>query len=361
MSTVSDPTETTMHRPESRRIDHDPPGVKTVSIPRPRPTVEPPRVELTHLASSVRNVALLSGGDDSLVAVHDAMEKGLTDIVVYADTNSGLAQNIDFVRRVCRRYSWPLLIVPSPMPLERFVMRYGWPGATESGHGWAYRYFKGRVWRWVANHIDGEPRFFTGARRDESGRRRVNITDEVQRETNDSGDFEGWWVSHCYDKSDEWVAEYLDEHDLPTNPIKDVLHRSGDCFCMAFGHRDEVLVDLASHFPRHYHWLMNVERRAQEYRGRLLLVQDDYPAEYDRMNERRKSNPAPYPMRMTVLQEHFPDRFRDAMSHDRADAVHRAAEEHVNWLGHGGMSSDELQQLVTKYDRDQPMLCEFCG
>lgn len=332
-------------------------GVETPAVPKPQPQDDPPAVELDTIDPTRRKFALFSGGDDSLVATHYVMSRGWADCVVYLKTNSGLAWNVDFVRWMCDRHGWPLVVVESPMELVTFAQRYGFPGATDHAHGWAYRYFKGRQLREIATTIEAEPLFYTGVYPAESGRRRVNIDGRAERETTDTGDFKGWWISPLVGKGSEWVESYRDEHGLVRNPVADAIHRSGDCFCMAYGHRDEVLVDLASTFPQHYHWLMNVERRVQEYRGRLLLVQDDHPGVYEQMNEVRKWGSPPYPTQMETLRDHFSDVFDWVMAADRGDAIHRGALEEENYLGHGGMSSAELQELIAKNDQYQMRLC----
>lgn len=339
----------------------DVPGVTTKRVQRPTPTEPAPVFEMERVFPTSNRIALFSGGDDSLVTTHYGMERDMADIVVYLDTNSGLAQNLDFVRRVCAAYHWPLVIVPSPMPLETFVMRYRWPGSTEDGHGWAYRYFKGRQLRFLHGVTDHDLILLSGARKKESGRRRVNISDEVQREESTHGDFSGWWVSPLWQKSDDWVEAYRQEHGLPHNPVKDAIHRSGDCFCMAFGHRNEVLVDLVTNYPRHYHWLMNVERRTQEYWGRLDLLAADDPGTYDAINETREEQGTPYPLRMVVARDFYPDTYRWMVDLPRSQVLQAASQRPQNWMGHGRMSSEELRSLMAEHDQYQAKLCEGCA
>lgn len=339
----------------------DVPGVLTERVPKPDSDVAPPVFEMNRVFSTSNRVALFSGGDDSLAMTHWVMERDLADVVVYLATNSGLAENISFVRQVCADQRWPLVVVPSPMPLETFVYRYRWPGSTDDGHGWAYRYFKGRQLREIDRATDGDLIVLSGARKRESGRRRVNISGEIQRETTSTGDFTGWWVSPLWEKSDDWIDAYRRRHDLPHNPVKDAIHRSGDCFCMAFGHRTEVITDLAAKYPGHYRWLMNVERRTQEYWGRLDLLREDDPGAFDAINGQREAEGSPYRLRMAIARDEFPAAFDWMVAQPRSAVLQTASQNPQNWMGHGKMSSAELRSMMADHDRYQAKLCEGCA
>lgn len=52
--------------------------------------------------------ALFSGGHDSLVSTHYSMENGLANCVAHLDTNTGIDENLEFVKSVCEKYDWPL-------------------------------------------------------------------------------------------------------------------------------------------------------------------------------------------------------------------------------------------------------------
>jgi len=334
-------------------------SIKTKEVSKPESETEPLEIlEMDRVLGPFDRGVLFSGGDDSLVLTHLAMENEWVDVVIHLQTNSAIPDNTDYVRRVCREMTWPLIIIRSPMPLETFSCRYGFPGAV--CHTSAFQYFKGRQLQYLHQQTNGGLKFLSGVRTDESTRRMKNIEAEVQYSSTDSGNFDGWWVSPLIDKSDAWMERYRDEHNLPRNPVaKSSLHRSGDCNCLAFGHRDEELVALEADFPEFTEWLLNVETRVQEYRGRVAWFEENYPTITERVEEVRTSSRL-YPMRLTVLRERFPTVYRDVVDVDRERAVLRGQTDPTNYIGHGGLSSQELRAKIMEADPDQTTLCETC-
>lgn len=201
---------------------------------------------------------LFSGGHDSLVATHFSMEKGLAEAVLHIDTGTGLPQNQDFVEDFCRGRGYPLTVESSSYSLKELAVEFGFP--SPATHTWTYRYLKERPLREVAKRSDGKPHFYTGVRRQESERRFRNVEDG--RETD-----RFVWYAPIASFSKRDVEAYIDDHDLPRNPVVENIHRSGECFCGAFAARDEELIDLEAHYPRHYNYLLEVEERVQSEIG----------------------------------------------------------------------------------------------
>jgi 3'-phosphoadenosine 5'-phosphosulfate sulfotransferase (PAPS reductase)/FAD synthetase len=341
-------------------------AVRNDAIPKPEPESDPVDIWESNRILEVPNgvgekdrAVLFSGGDDSLALTHLAMSNGWADFVVHLDTNSSIPENLDYVRSICEEYQWPLLIISSPMPLDTFAYRYGFPGA--SCHRMAFQYFKGRQLGYFYRKKHGDVKLFSGVRKLESDRRMENIEAEVQYEdASKSGNFTGWWVSPLIDKSDEWVQEYRERHGLPRNPVSQKIHRSGDCQCLAFGKRTEELIMIEAEYPEFAKWLLNVERRVQEYRGRVYQLEDEYPDVATQMQEKREET-RPYPMKLTVLKEHFRDVYDEIVATPTDEAVLRGRMENTSYIGHGGMSSRELRDLTTSADTSQTTLCETCG
>jgi 3'-phosphoadenosine 5'-phosphosulfate sulfotransferase (PAPS reductase)/FAD synthetase len=328
--------------------------VQTPAISRPEPETEPPTVEISveDVPSEMDRWVGFSGGKDSLAVTHYAMSHGLAEGVVYCDTGSGLSQNLDYVRKICSRHGWPLLVVPPRYCYEFPAMRYGFPGPDY--HSFWFDYCKGDGWKTLWNQIDGDLKLVTGVRREESATRMKTVTSEVQHE---EGNFRGWFISPMWESDDDDLEGYLETHDLETNPCYAHIGRSGDCYCLAYAGRDELL-ELAARYPGHYHWLANAERRVQEYRGRLKLLEDLFPAtiEYAR-DDLRKRNGTPYPLMHEVLKKHLPAHYEWAAKQPRRRAVLRGMQEPTAWLAHGGESSQKLQQAVAEADQDQTTLC----
>jgi len=138
------------------------------------------------------------------------------------------------------------------------------------------------------------------------------------------------------------------------------MHRSGDCYCGAFAHRDELLVDLRSNgYDRHATWLLAVEARVQIYRGRLAVFERRYPDEWAAVDDRRDEY-NPKPMRLSVAREVFPDAAADIDAIARDDAVAVGRDDERNYWGHGDMANDELRAVIAEHDVRQADLCQFC-
>jgi 3'-phosphoadenosine 5'-phosphosulfate sulfotransferase (PAPS reductase)/FAD synthetase len=350
--------------PGYEEIDPPDDALETEAVPKPQPDSDPLEIFETNLIDTsgvghgLDRAVLFSGGDDSLALTHMAMENGWANLVIHLETNSSIPENIDYVRKVCREYQWPLIILASPMSLFLFACRYGFSGPQ--CHTMAYSYFKGRQLAHFERHREGDVKYFSGVRRLESDRRMENIDAEVEYEgSSNTGDFTGWWVSPLIDKSDEWVAKYRDRHDLPRNPVARNLHRSGDCHCLAFGHRDEELTLLQAEYPEFAEWLLNVERRVQEYRGRIAILEKSYPEVYDEVKTIRESD-QPYPMKLSVLQEAYPTVYDEVVSVDSETAILTGQQDETNFIGHGGLSSKELRAKMAQGDVNQQTLCETC-
>jgi 3'-phosphoadenosine 5'-phosphosulfate sulfotransferase (PAPS reductase)/FAD synthetase len=304
---------------------------------------------------------LFSGGDDSLSLAHYVIETlEAADFIIHLATNTSLPENIDYIREVCAEYRWPLMIIKSPMTLSKLGYRYGFPGPDY--HNVAFQYLKGRQLQYIHQQMDPtkDIKFFSGVRKDESDRRLKNIEAEVQYESISDGNFDGWWLSPLLDMSDEEVLQYRREHGLPRNPVAEKIHRSGDCFCLAYGNRTEELLLLEAEYPKFAKWLKNVERRVGEYRGRLKFLSEEYPNVKAKLDTLRKQT-QPHPFRLTILKDEYPDIYDWVTSISPEKALRMGRTEATSFIGHGGMSSAELRSLVAEADISQETLCETCG
>lgn len=330
--------------------------IQTVPVPRPQPNSNPPSVEFESVAdvpSDMDRWVGFSGGKDSLAVTYFAMTNGLAHGVVYCDTGSGLAENLNYVRKICARHGWPLVIVPPRYCYEWPALRYEFPGPDL--HSYWFDYCKGDGWRTLWHQIDGSLKLITGVRKAESDVRVKTVTSEVQYET---GNFRGWYISPFWEREDETLVEYLDRHGLERNPCYGNIGRSGDCYCLAYAGREEVTAEAAKHYPEHYCWLMNAERRVQEYRGRIHLLQDRYPATVDYARDSiRTQYPQPYPLMHEVIRENFPAHYEWVVKQPRRKAVLRGMQEPTCYLGHGGESSKRLQRAASRADDNQTSIC----
>jgi len=254
-----------------------------------------PQAQFEALRDEQENIrfALFSGGYDSLIACHWAMQRDQADAILHANTLTAIPENTEYVKEVCQAYGWPLRIIDSPKTLEEFALStnngdpYGFPNGA--AHTVAFRWFKERAFRQAAkNNPARKPDLITGVRQAESERRMRTVSAEVQEVDRFI------WKAPLWKKSDQWMADYLDEHGLPLSIVVEVLNRSGDCFCGAFADRFQELDRLLNpwdHIPEdrqqwlqeafgsdrldpfiealedHHDWLMAVEARVQERIG----------------------------------------------------------------------------------------------
>lgn len=187
---------------------------------------------------------LFSGGHDSLCACHVASRhRRFRGSVNFIKTGIGAKANRAFVESACKEMSWELRVWESTDTYEKFVRNRGFPGPGM--HKWVYIRIKERCVRQMTRG-KGRVALVTGCRRDESTRRMGSV------EPIKVGEAQTWkgrqvienknrvWVAPCFDWSAEEQAAYMEEHDLPKNPLKIALGMSGECFCGAFARPNEI-------------------------------------------------------------------------------------------------------------------------
>lgn len=274
---------------------------------------------------------LFSGGYDSLVAVHYAMEQGEADAVLHANTLTAIPENTEFVIEVCQAYGWPLRIIDSPKTLKQFALTtnngdpYGFPNGA--AHTVAFRWFKERAFRQAAKANPArKPDLITGVRQAESERRMRTVSAEVQEVDRFI------WKAPLWKKSDQWMADYMAEHGLPRSIVVEVLDRSGDCFCGAFADRYQELDRLQNPWDeRHTDHQAMVMLRKRFGVPRLAQFED-------------------------ALQDH----------HDWLMAVESQVQERIGssegycFWGHFEDGSAALRRAKAESDQCQVMLCESC-
>ncbi|TDW97068.1 phosphoadenosine phosphosulfate reductase domain-containing protein [Dinghuibacter silviterrae] len=200
----------------------------------------------------VQILLLFSGGHDSLCSTHYCANyltaKGLDFSVYHGNTSIGIGQTREFVRDVCRQYSWKLT-ERTPEPGNRYedlVRKYGFPGPAS--HKYMYRMLKERPLRNFVTHVCKSSTYarenvllLTGIRGSESKIRmgyREQITKEGSR----------IWCSPIFFWSAEDIEQYIISHGLPRNSVKDAICISGECLCGAFAGKEEWY-EINLHFP----------------------------------------------------------------------------------------------------------------
>lgn len=201
-------------------------------------------------------LALLSGGHDSMSVTHfvaKALGPRLTG-VAHINTGIGIEATRQYVRSQCATYGWNLHEykatentkadgTPDPMIYEDIVTENGFPGAD--GHRYMYSKLKERQLRRLARDFGATPSepmmLISGVRREESSRRMGNTKlVDVQGRT--------IWLAPFINLTAIDCGEYMQREGIARNPVKDLIHMSGECLCGAYAHPGE-LKELALWFP----------------------------------------------------------------------------------------------------------------
>lgn len=210
---------------------------------------------------------LYSGGHDSGSVTHFAAAV-LGDRmagVVHINTGIGIEQTRQHVRKVCDIYGWDLLEykatentradgTPDPIIYEDLVKRHGFPGAF--GHGMMYNRLKERQIRRLCRDYGATPKapimLISGCRKEESTRR-MGTTKPIDPQGRIV------WVAPFADMTALDCREYMTMHGVPKNPVKDLIHMSGECLCGAFAHKGE-LAEIEAWFPDTAREIRRIER-----------------------------------------------------------------------------------------------------
>lgn len=199
-----------------------------------------------------RHFALCSGGMDSAVSTHIAMQWGPASAVIYLDTGTGLDENRTYVERLCDTFGWQLWTLRTHESYEERVKEHGFPGPSR--HGIMYRSLKERQLQRMADRLDGDVHYWTGVRQFESDRRMRTV--EAASE-HDNGRW--YWRSPIHDWTKDDCRDYLNRFEIPQNDLWDTLGRSGDCFCGCFGSPEEKLDLRAAGCGYHADWIEGLE------------------------------------------------------------------------------------------------------
>jgi len=196
------------------------------------------------------DIALFSGGVDSVVSTHKTMTELDGNVVVYLDTKTGIPENRKYVERVCDEFGWQLWTLRTSEDFEEWVQEHGFPGPGH--HFMAYNKLKDRQIQKLATVAEPPLNLYAGYRKLESDRRMKTVEPKQEYDR---------WTVHApiHDWSKQDCLDYIDEHELPTNDLWDTLGRSGDCFCGCFGSPEELLDLRAAGCDGHAEWLEDLE------------------------------------------------------------------------------------------------------
>lgn len=192
----------------------------------------------THLGKHelVASCVLYSGGNDSTALAH--IFKRRATHAIHANTGIGVEQTREFVRDTCKTWELPLIEKHPPTSYRDLVIERGFPGPPM--HFKMFTRLKERCLEQARGDLVTNPRkervlFIAGRRRSESRRRAEIPLHERKGST--------IWASPIAMWTTIDLNTYRALHDVPRNPVADVLHMSGECLCGAFaqpGELDEI-------------------------------------------------------------------------------------------------------------------------
>ena len=217
----------------------------------------------------VKTFVLSSGGNDSMVLLDYADTQGWQfDAVVHVNTGTGVTENgvaltTEFLRNFCASRNLPFIELHPPKSYEELFIENpiidGLPGPGM--HHIAYNRLKERALnafvRDTKERWKDRLMFLTGIRAAESSIRmgyQDTIIDRVGAMV---------WVNPIYRWSDEKMAAYRKERNLPQNPVAQHIHISGECLCGCFARPDE-LEQIRFFFPETAARIESWQQRARE-------------------------------------------------------------------------------------------------
>jgi len=201
-----------------------------------------------------KNVALLfSGGHDSLCSTHYAASYldsiGVPFTVYHGNTGIGIRQTREFVYEVVKTFGWKFYEghPPKGSTYEELVVKYGFPGPTKRSHQIMFRHLKERaIMHYVTHVCKPSPNarhnvlLISGVRQSESAIR-MGYTEHITKHDSRI------WTNPIFYWSEDDCKNYMQEHNLPRNPVKDKICISGECLCGTFALNEEYAEIKASY------------------------------------------------------------------------------------------------------------------
>lgn len=206
---------------------------------------------------------MCSGGMDSTAMTHYMIEEVWGDedwgawnkrpVVVFLETTIGLSSQRLYTQLLGREYGWQVVTWQTHQEYEDHTEDEGFYGPSKEAHGRIFNVLKGRQLGKMAT-VSGNPHIYFGSRVEEKG-------EHVERKTWRE-DLGAYTHNPIYDWSDEDVAEYLREKEVPFNPNWDGSHPT-DCACGATASREELIELEAEGYEVFAQKLRDLEERVE--------------------------------------------------------------------------------------------------
>ena len=216
--------------------------------------------DITTRFTPIAAFACFSGGHDSLVSTHWAMNNIPGCQVLHCNTGIGIEQTREYVRNTCKEYGWPLIEEKQEGVYEQFVINHGFPGPPQ--HPRMYQRLKERSIRRICKRAkEGYSRrshvlYVSGVHAGES-----LIRAAYDRPGSKVGS--QIWINPFYYSPIEEFDDYRNKHSLPLNEVKLKIGMSGECGCGAFATKGELEL-WGTACPRFVERIKELERKARE-------------------------------------------------------------------------------------------------
>lgn len=176
---------------------------------------------------------MLSGGDDSVTALHVALMIGVKiDFIIHGVTGTGLSCVRKYVNELADRKGIKIIEANAGTAFEDYVNRKGFFGRGMAAHKYSYHVlksgpFESAISRNITKRVRGRKIILlNGVRVEESENRSDNYGDDPYTYRKNL-----IWVNiiHWWTKSE--CLHLLESENVERNPASIVLNRSGECNC----------------------------------------------------------------------------------------------------------------------------------
>jgi 3'-phosphoadenosine 5'-phosphosulfate sulfotransferase (PAPS reductase)/FAD synthetase len=176
--------------------------------------------------------------------------------VVHVDTTISLPGVKEYVLKMCKRYKWHYRIVKPKSDFFSLAKNRGMP--TRRGR-WCC--FQLKIAPLIEYTMKMErPRIqITGMRAHESTRRSMSVSNGEISQLMWREIGEHYLYSPIFDWRKEDINKYVEQNNLPLNPIYDVIGRSGECMCGVYQTLKEIKA-IRDNFPEFFDQFVELEK-----------------------------------------------------------------------------------------------------
>lgn len=168
-----------------------------------------------------------TGGSDSLTLANVMEELNVPFTPFLLNTGIGVEDQRVFIREYCQKKGWALLEQKPVYKLyKQMVVQNGFPGPAM--HTVMFRNLKEKSLRVINKSFDEDTIVLSGVRVSESGKRKINIKNEMQVVDKIR------WVSPIMNWDADDKEEYLEARGIELSHVSKSLGMSGECLCGAY-------------------------------------------------------------------------------------------------------------------------------